>query len=345
MKVLMTTDAVGGIWVYARELTAALESSGDVEVTLACIGPAPPPDDAVPYHPGLLEWQEEPWDDVEETGRWLGELADRTQPDVVHLNSYALGALGWNSPVVVAGHSCVYSWHESVRGAPPDASWGRYRDEVRRGIAAADAIVAPTRWMLDQLGAHYGVGERGRVIYNGVSPHPHAAAAKQPFVLAAGRLWDEAKGLDALDAAAGQLRWSVRVAGEGRSGATPANVELLGPLPRDELRAWMGRAAIFAHPARYEPFGLVVLEAALAGCALVLGDIPTLRELWDGAACFVPPGDSAALASTIGALAADDDRRRDLAAAARARAAQHQARPMAAEYARLYTQLPHGVAA
>ncbi len=31
-------------------------------------------------------------------------------------------------------------------------------------------------------------------------------------------------------------------------------------------------------PARYEPFGLSVLEAALSGCALVLGDIPSLRE-------------------------------------------------------------------
>ena len=57
--------------------------------------------------------------------------------------------------------------------------------------------------------------------------------------------------------------------------------------------------AILAAPALYEPFGLGVLEAAQAGAALVLGDIPTLRELWDGAATFVDPRDHTDLAHTL----------------------------------------------
>ena len=35
-----------------------------------------------------------------------------------------------------------------------------------------------------------------------------------------------------------------------------------------------------------------MLEAASAGCPLILGDIPTFRELWDGAAVFVAPDDA-----------------------------------------------------
>ena len=57
---------------------------------------------------------------------------------------------------------------------------------------------------------------------------------------------------------------------------------------------WLRRATIFALPARYEPFGLSALEAGLAGCALVLGDIP-MREVWHDAAMFVPPEQPAAL--------------------------------------------------
>ncbi len=56
--------------------------------------------------------------------------------------------------------------------------------------------------------------------------------------------------------------------------------EAVGRLGPEEMREQYARAAIFAHPARYEPFGLSVLEAALSGCALVLGDISSLRELW-----------------------------------------------------------------
>jgi glycosyltransferase involved in cell wall biosynthesis len=83
----------------------------------------------------------------------------------------------------------------------------------------------------------------------------------------------------------------------------------------------MAEAAVFAAPARYEPFGLAVLEAAASGCALVLGDVPTLRELWDGTARFVSrnePGDT--LAGALLDLTGDEAERERLGAAARERA-------------------------
>jgi glycogen synthase len=57
---------------------------------------------------------------------------------------------------------------------------------------------------------------------------------------------------------------------------------------------WYARASIYALPARYEPFGLSALEAALSGCALILGDIPSLREVWLEAAPYVSPDDESA---------------------------------------------------
>jgi glycogen synthase len=66
----------------------------------------------------------------------------------------------------------------------------------------------------------------------------------------------------------------------------------------------------YALPARYEPFGLTVLEAALAGCTLVLGDIPSLGELWADAAVFVPPEDPEALQLALQGLIDDPVRRR-----------------------------------
>ena len=119
---------------------------------------------------------------------------------------------------------------------------------------------------------------------------------KWPFVLSVGRLWDEAKNLTALESIASQLNWPVYVAGEETDPETgkktpllDASVRRLGKLTPDHVMAFMRRAGIYALPARYEPFGLSVLEAALCGCALVLSDIPSLRENWDGAAVWVAP--------------------------------------------------------
>jgi glycosyltransferase involved in cell wall biosynthesis len=107
-------------------------------------------------------------------------------------------------------------------------------------------------------------------------------------------------------------------------------------LPQRELAALYARAAVYALPARYEPFGLSVLEAAHAGCALVLGDIPSLRETWDGAALFVPPDDCAALRRALLRLCADASLRDLLSAIARDRAAAFTPERMAAAYAESY---------
>jgi glycogen(starch) synthase len=337
MRLLMTTDAVGGVWTYAAELRAQLAMSG-IDVVLATLGPQPPPDPTSPYLPCRLEWQQDPWEDVAASGRRLLELAEQTGAELVHLNGFAHGALAWDVPVVVVAHSCVLSWHEAVRGAPAGAEWTRYREAVTAGLRAADAVVAPTAAMRAALRRHYAYDRRCRIIANGVAPHPASAGPRARLVLAAGRLWDEAKGLAALDRAAARIAWPVAIAGDA-GGRTARHAHLLGVLPRRELRERMGQAAIFAHPAAYEPFGLVVLEAALAGCALVLGDIPALRELWDGDALFVAPGDAGALAAACDRIIGDDELRRDLAARARRRACGYGAAAMAAGYVRLYERL------
>ncbi|HWV57310.1 MAG TPA: glycosyltransferase family 4 protein [Longimicrobiales bacterium] len=352
MRVLITTDTIGGVWSYAVELSRGLGVHG-VVVELATFGP--PPRDAqraeiaqlsnVRLHPSTfrLEWMEDPWDDVARGSEWLLDLERAVRPDVVHLNEYARGALPWNAPAVVVAHSCVTSWWHCVRGCDPPPAFERYRREVAAGLAAATRVVAPTRAMLDALRRHYGAGESARVIYNGRDPFRPRAPRKEPFVLAAGRVWDEAKNIAALDRIAGDLAWPVFVAGdqtdpEGRR-ISLRHVHPLGFLPAAELVDWFERASIYALPAKYEPFGLSALEAAIAGCALVLGDIPSLRELWSGAALFVPPDDDGAIRNAIAALIEDPAKLENLARAARQRAALYSTDRMTSAYVDLYQEI------
>jgi glycogen(starch) synthase len=357
VKVLLIGDAVGGVFGYAVELARALAARG-VRVVLATEG-APLAQDqrrALAGIPRLhheesafrLEWMEDPWDDVAASGRWLLGIAARERPDVVHSNAFAHGALPFGAPKVVVAHSCVLSWFEAVRGAPAPPSWERYRRAVAAGLRGADAIVAPTAAMAAALVRHHGPVRQPIVIPNGRDPARFVAGRKQEIVLAAGRIWDEAKNAAALARVAPRLGWRVVIAGETAAAATGADTvqaptarspAFLGRLAEEDLARWMGIASIFAHPARYEPFGLAVLEAALAGCALVLGDIASLRETWEGAAVFVPPGDDDALAAAIEALARDPGGRAALAERGRARARRFSPERMAQAYLALYEAL------
>jgi glycogen synthase len=101
----------------------------------------------------------------------------------------------------------------------------------------------------------------------------------------------------------------------------------------------MAEAAIFAAPARYEPFGLAPLEAAQAGCALVLGDIPSLREVWGDDALFVGADEDDALGAALRLLIDDEPLRREFASRARKRARRYRPETMAAAYAAVYERL------
>jgi glycosyltransferase involved in cell wall biosynthesis len=336
MNVLMTADTLGGVFTYALELAGALAARG-VGVALAAKGAVlsePQWDDARRV-PGLevfesadrLEWMEDPWDDVARSAAWLVDLEDRLRPDVVHLNEFAHGALPFRAPAVVVGHSCVSSWFEAVRGAAAPPSFDRYRREVAKGLASASMVIAPTRWMLSALERHYGPLPRARVVPNGRSARRFQPGEKEPFVLCDGRFWDEAKNVAILDAAAAHLRWPVLLAGEdahpdpahaGRAVARHARP--LGRLSPAALAAFYARASVYCAPARYEPFGLPILEAALAGCALVLGDLASLRETWDGAAAFVDPGSEDQLAAMLSRLQDREELVAEMGARARARA-------------------------
>ena len=170
-------------------------------------------------------------------------------------------------------------------------------------------------------------------------PLPEGAIPDTPFAFTAGRLWDEGKNLHTLDAAAARLRLPVFAAGPlkgpNRASIKLSHVRTLGNLrtaksPSGSLR---NRSSCRRHATSHligSPGG------AEAGCALVLSDIPTFRELWDGAACFVPPDDDAAVADAIEQLANDARQRTLYASAARRRARRYTPEVMAAKVRAIY---------
>lgn len=352
MKILMTTDAVGGVWTYAIELCRAL-AAFEVDVVLAAMGPLPT--DAQRAMAAKLanvqlvgaswklEWMAHPWEDVERAGEWLLDCADRERVDLIHLNGYAHAPLSWSRPVVVVAHSCVCTWWQAVHGEAAPAGWNRYRQTVSAGLAAASLVVAPTRAFLDMLEAEYGTLARTAVVHNARSDEPIPDRERLPEIFACGRVWDEAKNLRVLDVAARGLPWKVYVAGESTSPEGRAcdtlDLECLGRLSEAEVQDRLSRASIFAHPALYEPFGLAVLEAARRGCALVLSDVPTLRELWEGAALFASPRDPSEFHAQLTRLIESPQERHILGAAARARAEAFDVVSMASAYHASYTEL------
>jgi glycogen synthase len=360
MHILVTADTLGGVWTYTRELVTGLVRRG-ARVTLVSFGDIPTIAQTrwmedlenFDYRPTAfkLEWMLDSEPDMVASAQYLEAVVEETRPDLLHLSQFYYGALECGVPRVVVAHSDVVSWWMSVhKSLPPETEWLRwYRHVVGRGLAQATAVVAPSRWMLEQVELYYGKLGSGSVIYNGRTAtlfNPYIS--KERNVITVGRLWDSGKNAALL--LRQELPAPVHIIGSDRhpelqsnafaAEAVRPNVHLDPEQDEARLVHTLAHAGIYAATSQYEPFGLAPVEAALSRCALVASDIPSFRELWDGAAVFFRNNDPESLRDAIITLLEDAALRRQMANRAWRHAQQNfTASRMVSEYMDLYQNL------
>jgi glycogen synthase len=360
MHVLITSDTLNGNWTFTRELVCGLITRG-FRVTLVSFGQIPLPEQTawmdrlhgLSYHPTAfrLDWMEEGQHDFYDASAYLCSLVKDVKPDMVHSNHLGHGALPVEIPRIVVAHGDMVTWWQAVHGREPkDSAWLRwYRQTIARGLAEASAVVAPSEWMLNSVRSHYSGGTREVVIHHGRNPiffNPYVT--KEDTVLAIGRLLDPAKQVNLLtqelhpvpvcivgDGCAEPSKVPVRADVRFSDGNT--GVALKGPQSESQLRLLYSRASMYAGTACYEPSGMSILEAALSRCALILNDIPSLRELWGQAAVYFRTNDATSLAETVRILSEDHELRRNYANRAFQRAREcYNAHRMTDNYIQLY---------
>ena len=360
MHVLMTADTIGGVWTYCRELVTQLSRRG-IRVTLVSFGEIPTAAqnewteglENVSLHPTAfrLEWMQDAQGDLEQSAALLKDIVAETKPDILHLNQFYYGSIDCDLPRIVVVHSDVVSWWVGVHGAePPESEWIRtYQENVVRGLAGADIVVAPTQWMLDETRRHYGEPRETAVVYNGrdarlFSPYE----TKESFAISVGRLWDAGKQATLLlqsdlpldTILVGSEQSPAGAVASAQSAGQFPRLKMKGPQTEAQLRQLFARAEMYIATSRYEPFGLAPLEAALSRCAVIANDIPSLREVWADDALYFERNNPESLLLTIQELASNSSRLGEYADRAFERArTQYTSEKMAEEYLKLYRSL------
>ena len=287
--------------------------------------------------------------------RWT-DARRRFEPDLLHVHcfgpngAYAL-AMGRRStlPLIITSHG------ETV--ADDHAVFERsalLRRALRRGLAAAVEVTAPSQFVIDDLRANHGlIG--GAVVPNGVVLEtPDGAETQTPrgrYLLGVGRL-GRMKGFDLLinAFAHANLAPDIRlvIAGDGPEHArlheaaeqlgVGARVELAGRLDAAAVARAMSNALAVVVPSRMEAFGIVALEAWRSGAPLIMtnrGGAPEFVN--DGSdAILVDPEDTAALGDALTCVCADDRLRSQLVVAGRERVVEFTWARVAHAYERLY---------
>ena len=243
------------------------------------------------------------------------------------------------------------------------------RGHLRRFWAGCAAIVAPSTDLADEIAGRLPAG-RGpivRTIPTGVdvgairalptiNPRPAAGWPADSRVIASlGRLAPEKSVGTVIDAfarlAPGDQRLRLLLIGDGPSQVAlearvaqqglQSRVHFAGKRPRLEALALLKGAELFAFASRTETQGLVLAEALTCGLPVIAIEGPGVRDsVRDGRdGIVVPDASAAAVASAMGRLLADDERRAALAGAASRDADRFDLRVRVAQVEALYREL------
>lgn len=255
----------------------------------------------------------------------------RYRPELVHLHEPILPGPALEALVVSRQARQIATFHRA--GADRwYRAWGRVVGRLLPGSLALTAVSPEARsTAADVLGRS---PSTIALLWNGVDSRRFSKAApwptSAPTVMFLGR-HEARKGADILLSAV--TGWpehlQIWIAGEGRStpslrqrAALDDRVHFLGRIDEAEKASRLAGADCFCAPAlRGESFGVVLLEAMAAGCAVVASDLPGYRDAGGDVVRYVPPGDPAALRATLGEILCDAPLRKRLGELGRRRAA------------------------
>jgi len=210
--------------------------------------------------------------------------------------------------IAVTFHDAL-AWTNPETLSPRDVSW--HKSMAKRAEKYADAIVAPSHAVADQLADLLDFGDRIRVISGAASTtlvpgddaDERAAQLGLPdrYVLAIGSL-EPRRGIDQLVRGMAHVDVPLLIVGPtehdlgailAESGLPEGRVRALGPLNNENLAVALDRASVFAYPNLEEGFGMPVLEAFTLGTPVVHSDAPALLELATDAGYTVEREDEA----------------------------------------------------
>lgn len=270
-------------------------------------------------------------------------------PEVVHVHSpFLAGRLGLNAaralrvPVVFTHHTLYAEYVHYVPWVPPPVAAWFVRTHVVRFCNRCDAVIAPSRAVLDLLRAQ-GVRSRIEVIptaaldLEGIARIPpadrRALGIPQDRILLVyvGRLARE-KGLDLLLEAFARACRSrplhLLLVGHGperaglerraREAGVWDRVTFAGALPHPEALAWMKASDVFVFASRTETQGLAVVEAMACGLPVAAVEATgTSETVTHGRTGLLVDPDPEALAGAVVRLADQPDLRRRMGEQAR----------------------------
>jgi alpha-1,3-rhamnosyl/mannosyltransferase len=260
----------------------------------------------------------------------------RERPDLVHIPHYVIPIL-MPRPVVVTVHDVIQLFYPPRKHTQLATVYLRFmvRAALRRSrrvitvsrTSRRDLVnlfgasprkvdvvpngvdetlsVRPSDEELAEVREHYGLKPPLLLVVSNDKPHKNLDVVLRSFELAC-----RERSIPGQLVLVGGVGPDHRLMSRAEHLGLGSRVRSVGRVPQAHLQALYHLSAVLLHIARYEGFGLPILEAMRVGLPVVTSNIGAMRELGEGSARLVNPLDVAEVATALERVLVDDPLRR-----------------------------------
>src|SRR6267143_1987116 len=209
-------------------------------------------------------------------------------------------------------------------------------------VRQCDLIICISEFIRHDLKSRKIAPEKLRMVYPGIDPTPDAELKRLraaqgrpqgPYAVFTGRIV-RTKGLNVLIETIRDIKAPLtfyllgdgpevqNLKDEARDFGVEGRVKFMGYTEESRKRELIAQADLMVHPATFESFGVILLEALDLGCPVVSTLVGGIPEVVGDAGVLVRPGDPEELARAVDGVMKDAPHRRKMSEAGRARTKQ-----------------------
>lgn len=292
VKILMSTDIANNKWDYTNIVCESILNLQKAEILFVTTGRSYQPKES-PFGEVVESGISTKWENNfqkfhynnDKLGRFIDEVAQDFQPDIIHMNHYC-NNIRANVPQVLTVHGDALN---NIKWTSFNMHYHPYKNYIQSCLDGSDGLVSTTKSLAKNLISSYQLKSKINLIYNGINYETTDQLGSDCCLITSAKSLLKKHNLNMILRVLSRLPEDMKIYVIGSKPKwlrLPSRLEFLENMSNEDLTEFYQKSAIYLALSSWDIFNMTSFYAAYSNCAILACESPIFQEIWGDSAAF-----------------------------------------------------------